>query len=69
MNEIGKQFTLEVKNRFAALEKKRQDQADEDLQKEWKEFATVYTEAAENILGKKRTERVDKQWNLETYRQ
>jgi hypothetical protein len=66
--EIHKQFTLELKNRFEALEEETQiDGSEDNTHRDWEAFSTAYNEAAVKVLGKK--EREHKEWiSAETWK-
>jgi len=59
--DVRRRFRLELKNRFEALEESIVVAGDEDnTQRDWEVFTTVYKETAETVLGKKQREH--KEW-------
>ena len=50
--EVRKEFTLELRNRFAVLEEAEDD--DYDINSKWAQFSKAYNNTAENVLGRKR---------------
>ena len=49
---VTKEFTLELRNRFAVLETAEDD--DHDINSKWAQFSKAYNNAAENVLSRKR---------------
>ena len=49
---VRKEFTLELRNRFAVLEEPEDD--DYDINSKWARFSKAYINTAENVLGRKR---------------
>ena len=49
---VRKEFTLELRNRFAVLEEAKDD--DYDINSKWTQFRKAYNNTAENVLGRKR---------------
>ena len=49
---VRKEFTLELRNRFAVLE--TEDDDDHDINSKWAQFSKAYNNTAENLLGRKR---------------
>ena len=50
---VTKEFTLELRNRFAVLEA-AEDGDHHDINSKWNQFSKAYNNTTENVLGRKR---------------